>query len=273
MTMSKRDRGPRSVLVTGATEGLGYETARLLAAGNHHVIVHGRTAGQADDAVERLVKDGADPLRLDAAVADFADFHQVATMAHLVGEAHPRLDLLVNNAAIAGPEAKELTADGHEVTWQVNYLAPYLLTTMLAGALAHRGRVVNVSSSLHARANLEPADLAETRRYLRHAAYARSKLALTMFTKALTLHGPTSLTAVSVHPGILDTALLATYSEVGRHPSEGAHVVTQLCTQAAVINGGYYNDRALPARPAAVVEDLSAVQRLWKASAHHTGMG
>jgi NAD(P)-dependent dehydrogenase (short-subunit alcohol dehydrogenase family) len=273
--MSKREPGPRTVLITGAGEGLGYETARLLAAGNHHVVVHGQTADQADYAVERLVKDGADPLRLDVAVADFTDFRQVATMAYLVGEAHPRLDLLVNNAAVTGPETRELTVDGHEITWQVNYLAPYLLTTMLAGPLAkaRRGRVVNVSSPLHARANLEPADLAETRRYLRHAAYARSKLALTMFTKALTLYGPTSLTAVSVHPGILDTALLSTYSEVGLHPSEGAHVVAQLCTQAAVINGGYYNERAMPCRPAACVEDLGAVQRLWKASAHQTGMG
>jgi NAD(P)-dependent dehydrogenase (short-subunit alcohol dehydrogenase family) len=275
MTKSKSDHGHRAVLITGATEGLGYETARLLAAGNHHVVVHGRTADQADYAVERLVKDGADPLRLGVAVADFTDFRQVATMAHLVGEAHPRLDLLVNNAAIAGPEARELTIDGHEMTWQVNYLAPYLLTTMLAGPLARarRGRVVNVSSPLHVRVNLEPADLAETRRYLRRAAYARSKLALTMFTKGLTLYGPTSMTAVSVHPGILDTALLSTYGEVGRHPSEGAHVVARLCTLAEVINGGYYNDRALLCRPAACVEDLSAVQRLWKASAHHTGIG
>jgi NAD(P)-dependent dehydrogenase (short-subunit alcohol dehydrogenase family) len=275
LIMSKSANGPRTALVTGATDGLGYETARLLAAENYHVIVHGPTTHHAEDAIERLIKDGADPLRLHTAAADFANFSQVATMAHMVSEAHPRLDVLVNNAAIAGPERRETTEDGHELTWQVNYLAPYLLTAMLERQLAKalQSRVVNVSSSLHARANLEPADLNETRRYLRHAAYARSKLALTMFTKGLTLYGPTSLTAISVHPGILDTALLSTYSDTGRHASDGAHVVAQLCTQTKVINGGYYNERSMPARPAAVVENLGAVQRLWRISASLTGMG
>jgi NAD(P)-dependent dehydrogenase (short-subunit alcohol dehydrogenase family) len=136
LIMSNPTHSARKVLVTGATEGLGYETARLLAAENYHVIVHGPTTCQAEDATERLVKDGADPFRLDIAAADFTDFSQVATMAHLVAKEHPRLDALVNNAAIASPERRESTKDGYELTWQVNYLAPYLLTTMLERPLA-----------------------------------------------------------------------------------------------------------------------------------------
>jgi NAD(P)-dependent dehydrogenase (short-subunit alcohol dehydrogenase family) len=273
--MSNFAHGPRTVLVTGATDGLGYATARLLAAENFDVIVHGPTTRQAEDAIERLVKDGGDRMRLHLAAADFAHFSEIATMAQVIGEAHPRLDVLVNNAAIAGPERRELTEDGHELTWQVNYLAPYLLTMMLTRQLtkARRSRVVNVSSSLHTKANLEPADLNETRRYLRHAAYARSKLALTMFTKGLTLHGPTGLTAVSVQPGILDTVLVSTYRDIGPRASDGAHVVARLCTQAQVINGGYYNERSILARPAPLVENLGAVQRLWRTSASLIGVG
>jgi NAD(P)-dependent dehydrogenase (short-subunit alcohol dehydrogenase family) len=273
--MSNPAHSARKVLVTGATEGLGYETARLLAAENYHVIVHGPTTHQAEDAAERLVKDGADPLRLDIAAADFADFKQVATMAHLVAKAHPRLDILVNNAAIASPERRESTKDGYELTWQVNYLAPYLLTTMLERPLAaiRRSRVINVSSSHHAWANLEPTGRNEMHRYSPHTAYARAKLALTMFTKGLTLYGPASSTAVSVHPGILETALLPTYSDHGRPAVDGARVVAELCSRKEVVNGAYYNERSVPARPAALVENLVAVQRLWQVSAKLTGMG
>jgi NAD(P)-dependent dehydrogenase (short-subunit alcohol dehydrogenase family) len=273
--MPSDTEAPRTVLVTGATDGLGYETARLLAETDHEVIVHGRTAGQADDAVERLVKDGVDPLRLYPASADFASFTEVATMAHLVSSAHPRLDVLVNNAAIAGPKEQQLTEDGYERTWQINYLSPYLLTTMLERRLAAtpRSRVVNVSSSHHVWASLEATELKEMHRYSSHAAYSRSKLALTMFTKALTLHGSARSTAISVHPGILDTALLPVYSDTGRPAIEGARVVARLCTRQKVFNGAYYNQEAVPAHASACVENLAAVQRLWQVSANLTGMG
>jgi NAD(P)-dependent dehydrogenase (short-subunit alcohol dehydrogenase family) len=247
----------------------------LLAAADHDVIVHGRTAGQVDDAMERLVKDGIDPLRLHSAVADFACFNEVATMAHLVSKAHPRLDVLVNNAAIAGAEHRELTEDGYERTWQINYLSPYLLTTMLERRLAAtpRSRVVNVSSSHHVWASLEPAALKEMHRYSPHSAYSRSKLALTMFTKGLTMYGAARSTAISVHPGILDTALLPTYSEAGRPAVEGARVVARLCMRQKVFNGAYYNEKSEPAHAAAVVENLTAVKQLWNVSANLTGMG
>jgi NAD(P)-dependent dehydrogenase (short-subunit alcohol dehydrogenase family) len=262
------------VLVTGATSGLGYETARLLANLDNTVIVHGPTHGEVEQAVESMVKAGADSLRLTTAVADFSRLSEVATMARMVAQQHSRLDVMINNAAIGGPEYRMMTEDEHEMTWQINYLAAYLLTRMLIGPLTEAGRcrVVNVSSSLHQGANLERTDLNGMRRYSRHAAYAQSKLALTMFTKALAEIGPAGLSAVAVHPGILDTALLRVYSYSGRPAYEAARLVARLCMQKAVVNGGYYDERGVTARPAPVVENMRAVERLWKLSARLTGL-
>jgi NAD(P)-dependent dehydrogenase (short-subunit alcohol dehydrogenase family) len=272
--MSHSPEEPVIALVTGATAGLGYETARLLAGLGNHVIVHGPTADEAGQAVERMIKDGADALHLTTAVADFSRLTEVATMARNLAQRHPRLDVLVNNAAIAGPEHRTLTEDGHERTWQVNYLAAYLLTRMLGGPLAGAGRsrVVAVSSSLHRGANLERTDLNGMRRYSRHAAYAQSKLALTMFMKALAETGPHGLSAVAVHPGILETALLRVYSYSGRPAREAARLVARLCLQKAVVNGGYYDERGVTVRPASVVANMRAVERLWKLSARLTGL-
>ena len=137
----------RTVLITGATDGIGYETAHLLVAEGCTVIVHARTSERGEEAVERLVKQGTEPMRLRLAVADFTSFAEVAAMAHMVAEAHPRLDVLVNNAAVAGENHRVLTKDGHEQTWQVNYLSHFLLTMMLERPLARarQARIVNLS--------------------------------------------------------------------------------------------------------------------------------
>jgi NAD(P)-dependent dehydrogenase (short-subunit alcohol dehydrogenase family) len=266
----------RTALITGATDGLGFETARRLAAEDYTVIVHARTAERGEEAIERLVKSGTEPLRLQLAVADFTGFSEVATMAHLVAEAHPRLDVLVNNAATAGEHQRVITDDGHEEALQVNYLAHYLLTVMLERPLAEAGhpRVVNVSSTLHRAANIDWTDLnRRSHRYTRGGAYAQSKLALTMFTNALPEFGPAGVTAVSVHPGILATKLLRAYSLSGRPASEGAEVIAHFCSSSTpVLNGGYY-DELRPAQPSADVQNRRSVEWLWKLSAKLTGMG
>ncbi|MET3983067.1 SDR family NAD(P)-dependent oxidoreductase [Streptomyces sp. PvR034] len=251
----------RTVLVTGATSGIGYESARQLAERGATVLLHGRTPEEAQAATDRLIATASvNGALLRPLAADFARLEEVETLAHAVVREHPRLDVLVNNAAIAAPERHTLTTDGNEIAFQVNFLAHYLLTDLLAAALTTDpgGRVVNVSSSLHRTAAIQWNDPQRMRRYARLAAYAQSQLALTVFA------ADPRVTAVSVDPGVCETALLPLYGQEGKPAAEGAAHVVRLCDPATeIINGAYY-DRGERVAPAAAATDDRTVKRLNK---------
>nr|WP_009995291.1 SDR family NAD(P)-dependent oxidoreductase [Streptomyces clavuligerus] len=249
----------RTVLVTGATSGIGHETARLLAEGGSTVLLHGRTAEEARAAADRLIATAGVPEnRLRVFHADFTRLDEVAEMARAVTASHPRLDVLVNNAAVAAPERHTVTGDGNELTFQVNFLAHYLLTCLLEQALTSDpgGRVVHVSSSLHRTGSIQWSDPQRARRYSRLAAYAQSQLALTIFA------ADPRVTAVSVHPGICATGLLPLYAHRGATAAEGARHVVRLCDPAVeIVNGAYYDrDRRMDPAPGAT--DERTVKRL-----------
>lgn len=253
----------RTALVTGASSGIGWETARLLAERGLTVVVHAPDTASGEAAVTRLVAAGADADRLDLAVADFAHLAEVRALAARVAEHHPAVDLLVNNAAVAAPERHTLTGDGHELALQVNFLAAHLLTRELTGPLTARpgARVVNVSSSMHRTASIAWTDINRSRRYSSFAAYAQSQLALTIASRATALH---DVVTVSVHPGVCETGLLPLYGHAGDTAAEGAERVVRLCDPGAeLVPGAYYDRTALsPAAPVAM-EDRT-VRRLLK---------
>lgn len=266
--------GGRIALVTGASTGIGLETARRLAKAGNCVILHARTAHEAEHALKELVKAGIDPLRLKPVVADFARLDEVRGLAGRIACEHPRLDVLINNAATAGPEHRVVTSDGPELTFQVNYLAPYLLTRLLWDPLTAVpcGRVVNVSSSLHRSGHLHWGDLNYTFRYAPGAAYAQSKLALTMFTTAMAVYGGGGPVAVAVHPGIVTTSLSGIYRKAGGPVGEAAAVLTHLTAHGFPADNGAYYHGLTPGHPAPLVRDRKPVERLWKLSARLTGL-
>ncbi|MFJ6782479.1 SDR family NAD(P)-dependent oxidoreductase [Streptomyces yangpuensis] len=251
----------RTVLVTGATSGIGYEAARQLAERGSTVLLHGRTPEEAQGATDRLIATtGIDGTLLRPLTADFARLEEVENLAHALVREHPRLDVLVNNAAIAAPERHTLTTDGNEIAFQVNFLAHYLLTNLLEPALTTDpgGRVVNVSSSLHRTGAIQWNDPQRIRRYSRLAAYAQSQLALTVFA------ADPRVTAVSVNPGICETGLLPLYGHAGTPAAEGAAHVVRLCDPATeIVNGAYY-DRDERVAPAPAATEDRTVKRLNK---------
>ncbi|MFH8404061.1 SDR family NAD(P)-dependent oxidoreductase [Streptomyces sp. NPDC018019] len=266
--MSVFDLSSRTVLVTGATAGIGFETARQLTERGATVLVHGRTAEDAQAATDRLAAaTGVGVAQLRPLSADFTRLEEVEALARQIVAEHPRLDVLVNNAATAAPERHTRTDDGNEITFQVNFLAHYLLTCLLEPALTTDpgGRVVNVSSSLHRTASIQWSDPHRTRRYSRLAAYAQSQLALTVFA------ADPRVTAVSVHPGICTTDLLPLYALDGAPAADGATHVVRLCDPAVeIVNGAYY-DRDQRVDPAPAAAEDRTVRRLNKLAGQLVG--
>ena len=178
-TPSKPTASQRIALVTGSTDGLGREVARRLAAEGAHVIIHGRNIERGRAVVDEITASGKGSARFYR--ADFASLAEVRRLADEIVRDYGRLDLLVNNAGIIA-QARQVSQDGHELTFAVNYLSGYLLTYRLLPLLekGRSPRVVNVSSL--AASPIDFADVMLERGYSSNRAYGQSKLAQVMFT-------------------------------------------------------------------------------------------
>lgn len=252
-------------LVTGATDGIGLETARQLSQWGATVLVHGRTEPKALAAAAKV------PGSVGV-FGDLSDLAQVRSLAQQVGSllAGKPLDVLVNNAGVFVSD-RQLSTQGYELTFAVNHLAPFLLTNLLLDALeaAPQGRIVNVSSMAHARGALNFSDLDFTRGYDGHAAYADSKLANILHARALAkrLTG-TKVTTYALHPGVITTKLLkAGFSMTGASLESGAKTSVYCATmpELASVSGRYYSD-SREARASKAADDDSAIERLWAVS-------
>lgn len=265
VVMSELISTSSTVLVTGATDGIGYQTARRFVEDGANVYLHAPDSDSGEQAIERLVKGGAEPLRLHPVIADFTCLDDVANLADMLTVTLPKLDTLVNNAAVVGPERRTYTPDGHEIAFQVNYLAAYLLTTKLTDKIGNAGgRVVNVSSVAHRGGNIFWKSPGMGYQYSPLAVYAQSKLALTMHTKTLAETHGDSITALSVHPGVFDTRLLPLYAHTGRPAEHAAQVLTTIGSPTFPVENGGYHDGLAPDRAAALVDNARARKRLEK---------
>lgn len=197
---------PRTIVITGASDGIGAAAARQLQEIGEEVVVVGRNP----EKTRRV----ADALGARSFVADFSDLAQVRDLAASLRAEFPRIDVLANNAGGIFDE-RTLTVDGFELTFQVNHLAPFLLTHLLRETLvASRASVIQTSSAaarLFSRFDID--DLQGERRYSASAAYGNAKLANILFTKELHRRfGDAGLSAVAFHPGVIASSFGSTSS-------------------------------------------------------------
>lgn len=272
---------PRTIVITGASDGIGAAAARQLHAVGEEVVIVGRSP-EKTAAV-------ADELGVASFVADYADLAQVHDLAAALRERYPRIDVLANNAGgIFGD--RTVTRDGYELTFQVNHLGGFLLTNLLLDRLIESRAAVIQTASLAARrfAKFDIDDLQGERSFSASAAYGNGKLANILFTKELHhRYRDAGLTAVAFHPGAVATGFaaaargpwrflytnpiakrfLVTQEDGGRHLTwlaEGTPDVTWM-------SGEYYSDDE-PARTNPLAYDPVLAARLWELSADMVGL-
>lgn len=265
------------ILVTGSTDGIGKATALELARRGYRVVLHGRDEKKGRSVQEEIGgKTGND--RLGLIIADFSRREDVREMAAGIRDDYDRLDVLINNAGVYMPE-RRLTPDGLETTFQVNFLAPFLLTHLLLPILTSSApaRIVTVASIAHRSVNrVEWDNLQGERKYDPYYAYCLSKLGNIIFTYELArrLEG-TQVTANCLHPGVTDTKLLrAGWSGIGgAPPEEGAKTSVCLATSHEVerVSGRYFEEMR-PAVSSSVSRDPRVQERLWRIGETFAGL-
>jgi NAD(P)-dependent dehydrogenase (short-subunit alcohol dehydrogenase family) len=270
-------------IVTGATSGVGRWTALGLAGRGATVIVTGRDSRRLAD-TKAWIETAHPGAEVHTEQADFASLRQVRAMAGRILAGHPKIAILVNNAGLIMTH-RVTTEDGFETTWQVNHLAPFLLTNLLLPALraGAPSRIVNVASvaANYGRIRFDDVNL---ERHMLGLAYPQSKLANIMFTVALArrLEG-SGVIAAAVHPGFVASnfgrkgaisrplwALLRPFQISEEQGAENSLYAATTDDVAAV--SGRYLVAKKPAKLPGQSTDGDAVERLWRASADMVGI-
>ncbi len=266
--------GQPVILVTGATSGLGREVALRLAGGGAHVIVHGRDSARGAEVVQAIAQAGKGSARFYA--ADFASPAEIRQFAERILRDYSRLDVLVNNAGIGTvPADRQLTEDGSEIRFQVNYLSGFLLTRLLLPRLLATtpSRIVNVSSLSASPIDFDDVMIAKNFSPMR--AYGQSKLSQVMFSFDLAqeFEGK-GVTVNALHPAtLMPTGMVA---KAGYQPQstvdEGAKAVLQLVLAPSLGTGQFFVG-LVPARAHQQAYDAEARAKLKRVSEELTGLG
>jgi NAD(P)-dependent dehydrogenase (short-subunit alcohol dehydrogenase family) len=262
-----------TVVLTGASRGIGRETARQLAELGYELVMVGRSRSRHAAVLTDLAVAG---VRHRLVEADLSDLRTVAAAAGTIARDHPLVRVLINNAGQAGRH--RITVDGFEVTFAVNYLSHFLLTMALIPALASTGgaKVVNLSSNTHYSASVFEPDraLGRMRSLTRVREYAHSKAAMAAFTVELAHRWTSaSLTAIAVHPGVVATDIwrmiprpirkLVTRSMTT--PAEGGQVVVRAVQDRGLRSGTYLTPEG-PRQPGPMATDPEQRRLLWDRS-------
>jgi len=254
----------KRILITGSTDGIGKLAAFKLAAAGHEVILHGRTA-QKLEAVMAELKAASPQAAVSGYLADLSDLSSVSAMAKAVKADHPAIDVLINNAGVFLTKSPR-NAAGMDIRFLVNYLAPILLTRELLPLLhaSQHGMVINLSSAAQAPVSL-PA-LKGEQALSDQAAYAQSKLALTMWNHQMA-NQEKDIPFIAANPGSLLNTKMA-IEAYGKHWSpadKGADIIVALATEAkhAAMSGKYFdNDRGSYGPAHADATDQASIDEL-----------
>ncbi|MGN6722220.1 MAG: SDR family oxidoreductase [Marmoricola sp.] len=271
----------KTIVITGASDGIGLEAASQLASHGHHVVVVGRSKEKTARALERVRRD--DP----SAVSYLVDMGSLADVRELAASLRsdlPSIDVLCNNAGTVFAK-RVVTIDGFESTFAVNHLGPFLLTELLRDRIASDGRIVNTASVSHYQGSMNFDDLGFEHGYQIMRAYARSKLANVLYTRQLAkqLEG-SGITANALHPGSVATniwsgapsfakPILSLAKRFMVSPEDGGARITYLADSAEVVglSGGYYEKDHIKA-PSKLAQDDALAKRLYDESRRLVGL-
>ncbi|CAN7362755.1 short-chain dehydrogenase [Devosia sp. Root413D1] len=292
------DQSGKLALITGATGGLGYETALALARAGADVVLTGRNADKGAAALARIRAE-VPRAKVSYESLDLAALANVAAFAERFTSAHDHLDILVNNAGVMAPPQRELTADGLELQFATNYLSHFALTGLLLPLLvaAAAPRVVSLASVAARGGRIDFANLQSEHDYKPMVAYSQTKLACLMFGFELQRRSDADgwgIASMVAHPGVARTELIVNgmgdsspaglarryLSMLFQPVPQGALPTLMAATDIHARPGGYYGPRGLfeirgypgEASIPAQSTDLEVARRLWQASEQLTGI-
>jgi NAD(P)-dependent dehydrogenase (short-subunit alcohol dehydrogenase family) len=232
----------KTILLTGATDGIGREAARLLIEQGHILLLHGRNPAKLESLRNEFA---ASTDRIETYVADLSQIAEVKALADAVSEKHRKLDVLINNAGVLRTP-KSVLPTGLDVRFMVNTIAPYVLTKSLLPILGDTGRVINVSSAAQAPVNQDA--LFGKRVLSDMSAYSQSKLALTMWSLEMARTAPAGPAIIAVNPGSMlgSKMVKEAFGVTGGDLKIGAEILcsTALSDEFADASGKYYDNDA-----------------------------
>lgn len=278
------------VIITGATSGIGEETAKVLAGKGAEVVLISRSQNKLDNTA-RMIREATGSEKVTTIQADLSSLAGIRSAAEAFLQQYDRLDVLVNNAGGIFYERKE-SADGYEMTFALNHLNYFLLTNLLLAVLKRtaseqgEARIVNVSSDAHKGGKVDFDDLQKERSYRAFGAYAQSKLMNVLFTYELARRlENTNVTTNALHPGFVATGfnnsaqgilgnlvrLLERFVAIS--PEEGAKTSIYLASSPEVkgISGKYWN-QSKAVDSDSVSYDTATQRRLWDVSEQLAGL-
>ena len=274
----------KTVIITGATSGIGEVAAVRLAEKGARIVFTARDQARAGDTMAALRKAGpnADHALHMADLSRLSEMKRVG--ARLAQE--PQIDVLINNAGALFNKRRE-TEDGLEMTFALNHMAYFVITNLLLPKLKSGGRIVSVASNAHRGARLDFDDLQTRRGYVGFPVYSKSKLCNILFNRELARRiAGSGVTANCLHPGFVATrfgddsgGLMRTVLKVAKpigaiSPEEGAKTIIYLASSPNVNNvSGEYFYECKPATPTAEARNDQDAKRLWEISQQIAGLG
>lgn len=261
-------------IVTGATSGIGLATSRGLLTAGWRVVGVGRDSFRGRHMVEILRAQTGNPA-VSFVQADLSSVEDSRRLGEELLKAHPRIDLLINNAGAMYRKRQE-TAEGAERTFALNYLGPFVLTQALWPALGS-ARVVNVASGMHHRAELRLDDLEmEARPYNGMLQYSNTKLMNILFTRSLAKRLPDTAMPVALHPGFVATRFgndngflwrlaMRVMQLTAISPAQSAKGVLRAALEPVLVRGSYF-DQGEIAEPSEAARNDELAESLWVAT-------